>query len=273
MKTLDGKKVIFIGNSFVYYGGCVEPGNQREEDNGIFARLCAAMGDKVSVTDCTYGGHHFCDFSAEGCKFSKCIGKPCYGSDLLRGLDLSSFDVVFFSESGDNFPHFLEDARTIMRRFPNPKTEFVYLCHTFTHYKKHNYVLDGMRELQKDGVVLADWGKVCYLLTEEVHRLVPGGEVYTAESFIKNKGDRHHPNPLGGYLTALCAYCAYTGRKAEGLPFDVCDGVRFGNDAIGFYEFTDRHYLHSDDTNFYRILESQKEMLALQVFADRVLFQ
>src|SRR5574344_447242 len=107
-QSLQGKTVMFIGNSFVYYGGCVISGKQKAADTGLFYTLCKQNGETVNVIDCTYGGHHLKDFTANGCVSSSlhtggasggCAG---VGTDLLAGLDLSKVDVVVFSESGDN---------------------------------------------------------------------------------------------------------------------------------------------------------------------------
>ena len=61
--NLDGKKILFIGNSFVYYGGAVEHGSQKKADKGWFYQICKANGDDVTVYDCTYGSHHLYDFN------------------------------------------------------------------------------------------------------------------------------------------------------------------------------------------------------------------
>ena len=43
--SLDGSRVMFIGNSFTYYGGCVEKDKaDTAADNGYFRRIAAAMG-------------------------------------------------------------------------------------------------------------------------------------------------------------------------------------------------------------------------------------
>ncbi len=269
MYNFDGKKVVFIGNSFVYYGGCVEPGNQRRPNNGIFKKLCASMGENVTVYNCTYGGHRLLDFTEEGCKFEKkCLGTPCFGSDLLRDLDLDDIDVVFISEAGYNNVNFVQDTKNIIARFKNPKTEFVYLVHTYTHYHKHDHVLDGLEVLRKEGVKIADWGLVCYRLTERDQN--PDAYFYGHDTFIKNKGDRFHPNPLSGYITALTAYAAVTGRSVVGMPRQFCNTILFPADSHGFDGFIDNHYENRSDTNFTKIFSDDAEMKKIQALVDLV---
>ena len=48
---LDGKKIIFIGDSFVYYGQVVLNGSaSRYNDKGYFYQLCKSMGAEVITT-------------------------------------------------------------------------------------------------------------------------------------------------------------------------------------------------------------------------------
>ena len=81
--SLDGKRVIFIGNSYVYHGrtvmnvsSSVMTQAERECDRGIFYQLCKANGMDVNVTNWTFGGHGLADF----------FGAPCaHASSACRG--------------------------------------------------------------------------------------------------------------------------------------------------------------------------------------------
>ena len=84
-------------------------------------------------------------------------------------------------------------------------------------------------------------------------------------TFIKNNGDRHHPNPLSGYLTALMAYCALTGESAVGQPYDFVEKV------MPTKLFVAKHYKECGDTNYPQILASKQEMRRLQKMVDKVL--
>ena len=62
--VIDGKKVIIIGNSYVYNGKMVITQSSsaytqvsRANDKGYFYHLCKANGQEVSVTNWTFGGH------------------------------------------------------------------------------------------------------------------------------------------------------------------------------------------------------------------------
>ena len=57
IKALDGKKVIFIGNSHTYYSKCVIDKGQatglaaRSNDQGLFYQFCKENGINVNVTN------------------------------------------------------------------------------------------------------------------------------------------------------------------------------------------------------------------------------
>ena len=62
-ELLNGKKVLFIGDSYVYYGRTVESKgtsltqSSRSNDKGGFYQLCKANGIDVEVTNWTFGSH------------------------------------------------------------------------------------------------------------------------------------------------------------------------------------------------------------------------
>jgi len=71
---LNGKKVIFLGNSYVFWGRTVLKGSvssplleNRQEDHGYFYQLCRAMGDTVSVTNWTFSGYAIKSIFAPEC--------------------------------------------------------------------------------------------------------------------------------------------------------------------------------------------------------------
>ncbi len=274
---LNGKKVIFIGNSFVYYGGCTSKGSRRQEDSGQFKRLCELNGDNVTVTDCTYGNHSLSDFTASGCVNGHTSGTGCLGKgkDLLGGLDLSSYDIVFISEAGSNPSKFWNNFRAVQKRFTKPGVEFYYLSHTYTYINNHYYIVNNFDNFEDIGVQVLEWGRICTELyngnkapgnmtPERKGKLtIPNSKVtYKKNSFIKNKNDQHHPNPLSGYITALMAYCAASGTLAQGMPYD------FINDVININSFISSHYTSSTATNMKEILASEADMQGLQALMD-----
>lgn len=268
-KSLDGKTVMFIGNSFIYYGGVVNYGSPKKTDSGWFKDICKANGETVTVYDCTYGNHHLYDFTSKGCKGGSCHS----GKDLLSGLDLKSIDYVFISEAGNNNANFVRDVKNVMKRFPS-KTKFFYLSHSYTYIKNHTNITKKLGQLQDLGVGVVEWGK----LVDDVidgRTSVPGATVkYKKTTFIKNKGDTHHPNPLAGYITAQMAYCAATGKSAVGqMPnvYSVGDGNRYGQNVVGYSAFTSKHYTSSSSSNYKTVLKSPKDIEGLQKLMNRYL--
>lgn len=261
----DGKKVVFIGNSFVYFGGIVEPGNQCQRNFGIFSRLCSEGGDDTEVINCTYGGHHLRDFTAAGCLRED----DHAGCDLLAGIDFEGMDFVFFSESGDNNPDFLADAETLMKRFPNPKTKFSYLCHSYSYFKNHFHVTDALPELARRGVTIIDWGKLVYDVATG-KTAVPGATcAYNKETFINAVGrDFHHPNPLAGYLASLMCRSAWTKQSSVGLDPDLCRDMIYGGKVTGFDEYAEKYYDDPSVTDFREIFDSPDDIKGLQSLAD-----
>ncbi|MBQ8060334.1 MAG: hypothetical protein IJ205_00110 [Bacteroidales bacterium] len=264
-------KALFIGNSFIYYGGCVEFGKQGKVDKGLFDAICKANGFKIKVYDCTYGGHDLSDFTSNGClnesrhkngPYGGCIG---IGKDLLDGLDLNSFDYVFISEAGKNNSHFLEDFRAVKERFRNPKTKFFYLSHSFTHMNNHRKIINVFPELEKEGVTIVEWGKLVNDLSKGRVAILGSVLKYDKNTFIKNKGDDFHENPLSGYITAQMAFCAMTGKSAIGQDYSFCDRI------INFSKFKTDHYRIASDTNFDAIFASRHDMEEIQKLIDRYL--
>ena len=263
--VLDGKKVIFIGNSMIYYGGVVTKGGYRGVDTGLFYRICRANGDKTTVIDCTYGNHHLYDFTGK-CRTEGCdVG---VGGDLLQGLDLSTFDYVFMSESGNNNSNFLTDVRNVMARFPNPDTVFVYMCHTYSYDKGHTKVTGQLEALRRLGVVIADWGHICYDLYSGNVRNPKATVRYVKNTFVNSvSGDSHHPNPLAGYIAALTCYCAVTGRSAVGQRWGDITSVMYGSGSVSYAGYTNKYYT-SGNSNFTDVFDSPEDMTGIQGLID-----
>ena len=264
--VLDGKKVIFIGNSMIYYGGVVTKGGYRSTDNGWFYRICQANGDKTTVIDCTYGSHHLYDFTGS-CKTSGCdVG---VGGDLLQGLDLSSFDYVFMSESGNNNANFVEDVKNVMARFTNPDTVFVYMCHAYSYDKGHTKVTGKLSELKDLGVIIADWGHICYDLYAGRVKNPKATVKYVKDTFVNNvSGDAHHPNPLAGYIAALTCYCAVTGKTAVGQSYSAREKIGYATGSVSYAAYKDKYYT-TGVSNFTDVFDSPNDMEGIQGLIDK----
>ncbi len=234
--ALDGKTVAFIGNSFIYYGNCVINGGQGSTDKGYFYQIARENGESVTVLDYVYGGKNL---------------EYIY-NNVLRSLPSASFsevDYVFFSEAGENNASISSDLKNIMALFPQ-KTQFLYLCHSYTYQKNHGNIKNALSSMQNLGISVVNWGELVYDVWTGATK-VPGATLsYNKETFVKNNsgvkngsgsvvgsgssGDSHHPNPLSGYLTApnghrLCFSIMNQGlrRVATGRDFQdrLCEAL------------------------------------------------
>lgn len=263
--SINGMKVVFIGNSMIYYGGVVTKGNMQGKDYGWFYEIAKANGDDITVYDCTYGNHTIKDFTESGCTMNDGHG------DLLGKLDLSDVDLVFFSEAGQDNSNLVTHMKSVMKRFTKPGVRFFYLAHTYSYTKNHKKLLNKLPELQKAGVTIVDWGHICYDIYSDPDNVkVPGGTLkYTKNSFVnKVSKDEHHPNPLAGYIQAQAAYCAATGRSAVGQKYSVRTKLKYGDGSVSYADYPNKYYTDPSSTNFTKIFESESEMLGIQKLID-----
>ena len=280
--SLDGKTVMFIGNSFLYYGGLIVNLDQKKDDDGMFKHLCQANGENTVVYDCTYGAHNIKDFTTKGCSCGKHEGKadrayngcPGHGADLLEGIDLTKVDYVFLSEAGEDNSNLVRDCEAVMQRFTNPETQFIYVAHSYTYFNNHTSITKGMETLkEKYNYRLVPWGKMVDDLIDGRAKIENSKYKYDKKTFIVNKLDTHHPNPLSGYITALMCYCAVTGRSPMDQQFEFCSGCTYGTKkddvdlATGYDAFVKTYYNNARSTNFNLIMSDAAEMASLQKLA------
>ena len=133
-ESLDGKKIIFIGNSYTYYGQTVLEKTQkvltqeeRINDKGYFYQLCQDNGMDVQVTNWTFGGH-----SLEWLFGGSCAAnRGCDGVDHASYLTDRNYDYVVIQPG--NGAHCDEvgvvNIEKVMNFFKegNPNTKFVLL--------------------------------------------------------------------------------------------------------------------------------------------------
>lgn len=259
--SLDGKRVMFIGNSMLYYGNCVINGDQDVADLGYFYQLCRANGEKCVVTDCTFGSHGLREY------IGKCdAGHHSTQIDHLAAYDLSVYDYVVMCQVTAT-DELSAVCRQIMKRFPNPKTKFIYLCCTYTYQQNHTNMMNQLPLLQKLGITVVNVGELCYNIWKG-KTPVPGGKLtYNKDSFIVNLKDSNHPNMLTGYIEALMCYCAITGRSAVGQPYDFATNTSLSAkfDAKAFI----KSYYNTGTTNFDKVFASPDEMLGIQQLIDQ----
>lgn len=275
---MDNKKAIFIGNSFIYWGGCVtfvknheinEPIRAAGGDKGYFNEVCKANGINMDVYNYTYGGQNL-DWIYE---------------NKLKAKDkafFDSFDYVFISEAGQNSSSFMASFDKIASLFPNAD-EIVYLAHENSFRSGANHIIDALPKLTQKGIKVVAWGDlVCDIYNGDV--AVPGATLqYNRNSFVKhstgempanaavtslqNQGDSHHQNPLAGYITAQMCFSAISGSLCEGQKYEFCWDKTIAP-QYDLQNFVECQYNQGQTTNFVEIFNSKSDMLGIQKLMD-----
>ena len=275
---ITNKKAIFIGNSFVYWGGCVtyitndtenEPIRAAGGDKGYFNEICKANGVNMDVYNYTYGAHSLDQIYEK----------------TLKNLDksfLESIDYVFISEAGQNESTFMADFDKVAALFTNAQ-EIVYLAHEDTFRSNATHIINALPKLAQKGVKIVAWGDLVRdIYTGEV--TVPGATLqYNKNSFVKNssgdmpenavvtsisgKGDSYHQNPLSGYITAQMCFSAISGSLCEGQKYDFCWDKTIAP-QYDFDNFVECQYNNGETTNFVEIFNSPADMLGIQKLMD-----
>ena len=251
-RSLDGKNILVVGNSFVYYGRCVIEGDQKTTDLGYLYEICKRNGDDVNVYDYVWGGKSL---------------EWIYDNHLSQADPefLNSIDIVFLSEAGNNNADLIADIEEIAALFPKT-TEFYYLSHTYVYQANLNKIIDAFPKLVEMGILVGDWGAIAYdLWTHNV--VLDQSEInYDKETFVKNKGDQHHQNMLSGYITAQMAYCLASGKSAVGQDYSFCCDPSV-NSAFDADAFIREHY-NEGITNMDEVFASEYDMLEIQKLID-----
>lgn len=272
MEALNGKKVIFIGNSHTYYSRCVLDQKQntvfqtRTEDKGMFYQFCKANGIEVSVTNYTFGNHQLSDFYSGSCAAGK-----HNGHDHMADIPDFNYDYVILQQgTKDPANDLVGDVEKMAAPFKaaNPDVKVIFLTHQLAYTR--NYAWLEKVDLLKDiGVTVVDWGGMFHGILKGTET-VPGTEqIFDYNSFVisQSDSDGYHPNLLTGYVTVLMTYCAITGEKAEGQPWEFKNSDILGTAAIQAYR--NSYYTYEPNTNFDVVLQSQKEMLGFQKLIDQ----
>ena len=280
--ALDGKKIIFIGNSYTYWGNCVIPAesvmdsqSDRTNDKGLFYQLCKENGIKVDVTNWTFGGHNITDIMSEECL--KEDGK-CEGMNHLANLTDPYYDYVamqcyFETEyTGDMISH-LKPTMDFFRE-ANPNVKFLFLVPHMTFVRDFAWSSEVFEPLAAEGVLVCNWGGMCDDIVNKVTTVPGGTQQYDFSSFVisRNENDGHHENMLVGYLTALMAYCAITGESAVGQPYAFVDD-RSINPNFDIDTYKTKYYTYNTYTNFVDIYRSEADMNGLQQLIDSYLIK
>ena len=276
-EALNGKKIIFIGNSRTYYGKCVIDKGQevfsqekRTGDQGYFYQVCKANGVDITVTNFTFGNHNPTDFYTGSCAADR--GHD--GHDHLADLVDRDYDYVVFQAALKSRDDNLAYIQPLMDIFleENPDTKFVALVHNDVHYYDYmgRYTLE---ELERAGVTVVDWGALVNDLTIGA-TVIPGGtQQCNRWTFTVNKSasDGYHPNVLSGYITAQMLFCALTGESAQGQDYSFWNDVN-ANKKFDMVEYMETYYKYdatvNSNTNFMEIFNSEADMAGIQQLID-----
>ena len=302
-EALDGKKVLFVGSSATYYGGCVTPSDTdesnlvreldtRTHDNGFFYQLCKANGAEVNVVDWTFGGHGVTALlGTEPCT----TRTPCEGTTPeghLAFLTDRYYDYVIIEASyhGSAIEDSIENFKkyTDIFKAENPNVKIYYAVPHIVYARNwSNFRIKLLSSLEKElDVTILDWGT----MVEDIingKTAVPGATLsYNKSSFVvsTNFEDGYHQNILSGYLTALMAFSAITGIDAVGQPYDFCYSTENENYPVATRFLTDYYketYYRYDNketpdvnerkTNFVEIFQSEADMKGLQSLVNTYL--
>ncbi len=288
---LNGKKIIFIGDSFVFYGQVVLEKSQsllsdgkRTNDHGYFYQLCKAMGAEVSVTNFTFGGHGLASLCGEACNTEK----SCAGVNHFSYLQDRNYDYVIVSgerASSRTKEYLFENMDIIINMFRavNPDVKFFYLVSSGAHNVSvsptfPHEMLNALDELEDTkGVTIVDWGKLVFDIING-KATVPGAtQDYNKNSFVVDSSakDGYHPNQLAGYVTSAMLYSAMTGESAVGLPYSFWNDttLRKNGDKAVFFDsaaYIKKYYAHGA-TNYDKIFASEADMKGLQTLIDQYL--
>lgn len=281
--VLDGKKVIFIGNSHTYRGMTVVEKEldildqaSRSKDTGYFYQLCKANGYDVDVTNWAFSGHGLSHiFGGNPCTYNS----SCKGKVHENYLTDRYFDYVFFNSarSSQNEDKFIDDVTYIMNFFreANPDVKFVLMGTASTQGVnqlgdvKSETVLSTYKNLEKQGVIIADWGEVVAGVIKGKYTVPGAKQEYSRSSFIVS--DNYHLNALGGYITTLTAYCAVTGEQASGMTYDFYNDTSL-NPKFDISAYINKYYTNgTSDTNFHHLFQSESDMKGLQMLIDKIL--
>ena len=263
--SLDGKKIMFAGNSLTYYGEIVINDNGSPTNKkGIFEKIAEFFGDKVTVTNFTYGSAGFTDGRDKASTDGIPSSYKDYGLYQLmlelhpnhynnqNGAAMDSFydqDIVVFQQRGASISSSYDQVMQLAALFPED-TQFAVII---THYDtKNTSTSSALKKTLADGWKVIPAGD---LVTDLWNGKIANTEFkYTKNDFVITK-DNVHPNYLTGYVKALMTYCTLTSRSAVGADYS-------------FVNRSTSYYANANETQFEEVLASSTEMLRIQELID-----
>ena len=293
---LDGKKIIFIGNSYTYYGQTVHNGSsnnltqaKRTGDKAFFYQLCKNNGANVTVTNWTFDGHNLRYLFSDSCGATD---KSCVGVNHKSYLTDKYFDYVVLQPGKNDILDGTSSAdtsavQTVLNFFRegNPNVKFVLLVpyHCYGSIGSGKILtktyLNNLKKYESQGMIISDWGKVVEdILYNDLQ--VPNSTLsYTKNTFVisKSASDGYHPNMLSGYITTLMTYCAITGERARGQTYAFCNDSSLNTTSVNYYfnfaNYITKFYTYPTGvtTNFNQVFASENDMLGIQKIIDAYL--
>lgn len=283
---LEGKRIIFIGNSHIFYGNTVLRKDAtdtltqegRMNDKGYFYQLCKANGINVNVTNWTIGNHLFDDFFSGSCS----ANRGCDGVDHASYLTDRYYDYVIACYGTKGHADYIEwlDVMIDFFKEANPNVKFYLMAQSSAHGIDNRATgpdevfLKSLKTLGEKDISVIDWGKIIAdIVNGEVY--VPGATLeYNKNTFVVNQSanDGYHPNQLTGYITTLMTYSIITGESAVGQPYYFCGDDSYSSDYQyrTFDEFISTYYTYNGaTTNYDKVFASEVDMTGLQTLVDR----
>lgn len=275
-EALDGKKIIFIGNSYTFWGQAVLFKGydvltlaERSNDQGYFYQLCKANGIDVSVTNYTFGSHDATDIIGYGTCAAE---RDCDGEYHQYYLQDPYYDYVAiqcYNEkkyNGDLVAH-LQPIVDFFRE-ANPNVRFLLLVPQMAYENGYRWVKD-IDSLKDEGFMICNWGSMLHDISQGTTQVPGATQTYQRSTFVNAK-DNHHENILAGYITSLMVYCAITGERAEGQPYDFCDDSSI-HSLFDLEAFREKNYPDNAPTNFVEVMRSEADMKGMQQLVDQYL--
>ena len=268
---LNGKKIIFIGNSYIYWGKTVLESSaktqaERQNDQGYFYQLCKKMGAEVEVTNWTFGGHGVGSIFSDNCKHCSYDHKT-YLTDRY-------YDYVVISPGAEsNFDTTVIEVMNLFKE-ANPNVKFIVMgtaCaygYNSTNSTDYCYQKDLLAGFEDQGILIADWGGLMDGILRGEYTVPNATQDYSINSFIVKDGK--HGTMLTGYIQSMLIYSLLTGDSATTLPYDFCldSSIRAEFDAD---RFISKNTTETYGTNFVEIFNSEADMNGLQQLVDWVL--
>lgn len=275
-EALNGKKIIFIGNSFTMHGyALIHKGEsiltqaERTGDNGYFYQLCKRAGADITITNWCFGGHNLSDIFFEPCT----LNKDCKGTDHSTYLTDNYFDYVVIQPYIEK--HYEGDLAAYLQpvidrfREANPDVKFLLQVPHMAVEGDCAWVKD--IAVAKDmGITVCNWGQLCHDIVQGTTKVPGGTQTYGRPTFVvsASEKDGYHQNVLVGYLTAAMIYSAITGDSAVGLPYDFCNDPTV-NPMFDFEAYKQKKYVYEPYTNFVEVFASEADMAGLQQLVDQ----